>query len=68
MNQRNFPALTSLRHTAHVAGVLSHKFVKEVFVMQAAPLQPRQGRKIVAQGVRSCEIIPRGPVLHSVSC
>jgi hypothetical protein len=51
MNQRSFPALTSLRPTAHVASVLSHEFVKKVFVMQAALLQPRQGRKIVAQGV-----------------
>jgi hypothetical protein len=42
---------------ADVAGVLSQQFADKVFTMRAAFSQPRWGRKIVAQGARSCEKI-----------
>ena len=40
-----------------MARVLSQKFAYKVFLMRAVFSQPRQGRKIVAQGARNCEKI-----------
>jgi hypothetical protein len=39
------------------ASVLSQKFADKVLLVRAAFSQPRQGRKIVAQGARNCEKI-----------
>ena len=41
----------------NVTSVLSQKFADKVLLVRAAFSQPRQGRKIVAQGARNCEKI-----------